>query len=268
MTCEQQRPESRPVSDNSIIPRGRSTPGSSTSANRIRLPFGCVAAVAVLACEGNVATAGIIYDAAANFNGTQGGTNGVWQYGRLDAAGGNFTQASYNGSWAFASDVTVGASYMHPGGYFTGARANLRFTAPTAGDYTATFSAKLTDYGNNPYIANYDFRRDGVRMWLNNSSFFDLQTWDAASQPLSFQFQTLTQTFTLAAGQTIDFSIDPNGAYGHEWGRRENNPGGAAYLGYNINDSTQYTAAVALIPTPGAAALLGLGGLLAARRRR
>ena len=251
------------MSDNSIISRDRSKSGSSTSSNRIRLPVGWFAAVAVLACAGNVATADIIYNAAADFNGVQGGTNGVWQYGRLDAAGGNFTQASYNGSM-FVSDVWVGASFMHPGGYSTGVRANLRFTAPTAGDYTATFSAKLLDPGNNPYVVSGypDFRRDGVGMWLNNSNVFNLQTWDQASAPQSFQFQTVTRTFTLAAGGTIDFSIDPNGARGFEYGAQP------SYLGYNIYDSTQYAATVALIPTPGAAALLGLGGLLAARRRR
>ena len=260
MNCQQQRPESRPVSDKSIIARGRSKSGSSTIAKRIRPHVGWVAAAAVMACAGHAANADIIYNAAADFNGVQGGTNGVWQYGRTDAAGGNFTQASYDGSM-FRSDVWVGASFMHPGGYFTGVRANLRFTAPTAGDYTATFSAKLLDPGNNPYIANYDYRRDGVRMWLNDASR-DLQTWDQASAPQSFQFQTVTRTFKLAAGGIIDFSIDPNGARGFEYGARP------SYLGYNIYDSTQYSATVALLPSPGAATLLGLGGMIAARRRR
>jgi uncharacterized protein (TIGR03382 family) len=66
----------------------------------------------------------------------------------------------------------------------------------------------------------------------------------------------------LAAGGTIDFSIDPNGARGFEYGAQ------SSYLGYNIHDATSYTASVEMIPAPGAAALLGVGGLLGSRRRR
>lgn len=204
-----------------------------------------------------------LYDATADFNGAQGGVTGVWRYGTLDASGGNFAQGSFsNGLFNGASGALVGASYMHSGGYFTGVRANLRFIAPTAGVYTATFQAKLLDPGNNPYSVSGspDYRRDGVRMWLN-SGFFDLQTWDQASLPQSFQYQTVTQTFTLAAGGTIDFSIDPNGARAFEYG------GQPSYLGYNIYDSTAYIARVEAIPSPGALAMLGLCGLAAPRRR-
>ncbi len=152
---------------------------------------------------------------------------------------------------------------MHTGGYFTGVNANLRFVAPTAGTYTATFRAKLLDAGNNPYAVSGfpDYRRDGVRMWLN-TAYRDLQTWDQATSAQSFEFQTVTQTLTLQAGETIDFSIDPNGARGFEYGAQ------SSYLGYNIYDSTSYMASVEMIPTPGAAALLGVSGLLGFRRRR
>lgn len=204
-----------------------------------------------------------LYDAAADFNGAQGGATGVWRYGSLDASGSNFTQGSFSdGLFNGASGALVGASYMHSGGYFSGVRANLRFIAPTAGVYTATFQAKLLDPGNNPYsVSGYpDYRRDGVRMWLN-SDFVDLQTWDQASLPQSFQYQTVTQTFTLAAGGTIDFSIDPNGVRAFEYG------GQSSYLGYSIYDSTGYIARVEAIPSAGAIAALGLFGLAVPRRR-
>jgi len=219
-----------------------------------------VAAIAVIAGVTSGASAGVIYDAGANFNGTQGGTTGVWQYGRFDPSTNAFSQVTYNGPY-FGSDVSIGASHMHPGGYFTGVRAVLRFVAPESGTYTATFRAKLADAGNNPYIANYDYRRDGVRMWVNTASY-DLQTWDQASSAQSFVYQTVTQTFTLAAGGVIDFAIDPNGARGFDYGAQP------SYLGYNIYDSTSYTATVEVLPTPGSAAMLLVAGVVATRRRR
>jgi len=223
------------------------------------------AAAAVTGMGASLASANMVYDAASSFNGTQGGTVGVWRYGQLSAAGGSFTELAYNGSWAFEGPgtVLVGSSFMQTGGYFTGVHANLRFVAPTAGTYTATFRARLLDAGNNPYAVSGfpDYRRDGVRMWLN-TAYRDLQTWDQATSGESFEFQTVTQTFILEAGGTIDFSIDPNGARGFEYGAQ------SSYLGYNIYDSTSYMASVEMIPAPGAAALLGVGGLLGSRRRR
>jgi hypothetical protein len=213
----------------------------------------------------SLASANMVYDAASNFNGTQGGTTGVWRYGQISGVARTFTELAYNGTWAFEGPgtVLVGSSFMHTGGYFTGVNASLRFVAPTAGTYTATFRAKLLDAGNNPYAVSGspDYRRDGVRMWLN-TAYRDLQTWDQATSGESFEFQTVTQTFILEAGGTIDFSIDPNGARGFEYGAQ------SSYLGYNIYDSTSYMASVEMIPAPGAAALLGVGGLLGSRRRR
>ena len=227
------------------------------------------AAIAVVAAVtgmcASLASANMVYDAASNFNGTQGGTTGVWRYGQISGVARTFTELAYNGTWAFEGPgtVLVGSSFMHTGGYFTGVNASLRFVAPTAGTYTATFRAKLLDAGNNPYAVSGspDYRRDGVRMWLN-TAYRDLQTWDQATSAQSFEFQTVTQTLTLQAGETIDFSIDPNGARGFEYGAQ------SSYLGYNIYDSTSYMASVEMIPTPGAAALLGVSGLLGFRRRR
>jgi hypothetical protein len=215
------------------------------------------------------------YVAGTEFNGTQGGTTGVWTYGRLDGAGGAFTQGTFDGAY-FKSSGTfpfVGADYMHPGcaGPNAGSNecaigqafANLRFTAPTAGSYTAKFQVKLIDPGNNPYIANFDFRRDGVRMLLN-SDFKDLPTW-TENDFTSFTFQTLTKTVNLAAGQTIDFSVDHAGCRA--------NVQFCSGTRYNLYDSTAYTATVestGAVPEPASWAMLiaGFGLTGAAMRRR
>ena len=202
----------------------------------------------------SVAPASVTYDVATEFNNTQGGTTGVWHYGQTDpqpsnvafsGTGGTFILGSLSGARFVGNSggfPVVSGTFMHPAGLFNGKMATLRFKALEAGTYKATFRAKLTDTGNNPYIANFDFRRDGVRMWLNNASF-DLQTWNQAAAPQSFQFQTVTRTLTLAQDGTIDFSIDPNGARGFAYGAQP------SYLGYHIYDSTSYTATVEFVPT-------------------
>ena len=252
-----------------------------------------------LAVTSSAALAATLYTAGTEFNGNQGGSTGVWKYGRLDGVGGTLTEGTLVAGGTFTPGVfnpvapnrftvtnagrhptEVGADYMHPGCVaVTGsgdqcvlgqAFANLRFTAPTAGTYTATFKVKLADLGNNPYppASNLDFRRDGVRMLLN-SDFKDLETWDPNLAILSFQFQTLSKTVDLIAGQTIDFSVDPAGC-------RTNVPSGAQFCSgprYNLFDSTAYEASVFMasaIPEPASWAMLiaGFGLTGAAMRRR
>jgi hypothetical protein len=236
------------------------------------------------ACASSAAFA-TTYVAGAEFNGTQGGTTGVWTYGRLDGAGGTFTQGTINGAIFKTPGINnigawVGADFMHPGcaGPNAGSNqcaidqafANLRFTALSAGSYTATFQVKLTDPGNSPYppVSNFDFRRDGVKMLLN-SDFKYLETWDPNTASQSFTFQTLTKTVNLAAGQTIDFSVDHAGC-------RANVPSGAEFCSgtrYNLYDSTGFTAtveSVAAVPEPASWAMMitGLGIAGATMRRR
>lgn len=208
-------------------------------------------AAAIVVTSGFVgaASAGIVnYDAAADFNGTQGGATGVWQYGQSAVPDDpsitpTFVQASFdsgffkgtNGTWPL-----VTGDYMHPGDPDTNyAAAVLRFTAPAAGDYTATFSAKLTDFAN---LAggNWDYRRDGVRMWLNGTytdliSFVDPVTWQPAVPGVypGHEWHTLSLNLAMQAGDIIDFMIDPDGQRSPGWTART-----------NLYDSTAYTATV------------------------
>jgi len=258
---------------------------ASRAASRIGIRL--LAALAILVGGTSASFAALTtFNAAAEFTGVQGGATGVWSYGRRDGA--TFTAAAFYDGANFRGPGAggfpyVGAGYMHPGCVGAGdgatclgdmAFANLRFTAPTDGTYTATFQVRLSDPLNNPVNCEYrgcdlpgraDYRRDGVRMWLG-SGFKDLSTWQGADAvAASFAGMTLSETFTLAAGQSIDFSVDHNGA--------RTCPGCVPLTRFNLYDSTNYTASVTLqpIPIPGSALLMAVALPLlawrAARRR-
>ena len=247
------------------------------------------ALMGILACGATQSLANpVVYDAGAEFYSTQGGSTGVWTYGRLDGAGGTFTPAtSLSGGNFLGSSggphLLVGGAFMHPGCVGVGdgtcqsnmAFADLRFTAPTAGNYTATFQVKLADPANNPFTCNGcqiatggypDYRRDGVTMWLGNTSK-ELSTWQGQTAVAeAFKYQTLTQTFTLAAGQFIDFAVDHNGA--------RSCTTCTPATRFNLYDSTNYLASVtneSAVPAPASIALFGAGligfGLSLGKRR-
>jgi len=187
------------------------------------------------------------YNAATEFSGTQGGTSGVWQYGEL--VGNVFNTLPYNsgagayeGTDAFNTPIlglpVANTLFMHPGQF--GEVTDLRFIALSAGTYTATFSAELTDSSCGACSGE-----DGVTAAINSTSVL-------VNRPGGYSYQTVTDTFTLASGGIIDFSISPNQNYNY--------------------DSTRVIASVSLVPEPAAWALMlagfgGLGAVLRARRR-
>ena len=113
-------------------------------------------------------------------------------------------------------------------------------------------------------------------MWVDGTDFKDLNVWNSVDAAQAFQHQTVTKTVTMTAGQVLDFSIDPNGASNELYGSRDPliNPNGVRYLGYNLYDTSSYTATMeqlSAVPEPSMmviGTLLGLGGLVAKRRMK
>jgi hypothetical protein len=77
------------------------------------------AVMGILACGATQSMANPTYNAGTEFNGSQGGSSGVWNYGRLDGAGGAFSQGSFSGGNFLGSGggpyLLVGGTFMHPG---------------------------------------------------------------------------------------------------------------------------------------------------------
>jgi len=120
---------------------------------------------------------------------------------------------------------------------------------------------------------------------LNNPSGDPLTARGSAATILNGQFAAERQAFTEGALFTFDFNVasdfvgDINISIGDltaesgalfgddvlDYGTGDGTPGSEAGFG---NADRSATATVSVVPTPGAAAILGLGGLVAARRRR
>ena len=191
-----------------------------------------------------------IYNATTEFNGAQGGSSGVWSYGMV--SGGNFSSLTYiPGSNVFGrpganfDTPLVGAAdgngdlLMHPGEF--GELIVLRFTALTAGDYSANFTTRLADASCGGCGGT-----DGVIASLNGVSAI-------VDRPAGYLASTLNWNGFRAAGETIDFALDPRGNYG--W------------------DSIRASANVSVTggvpePTTWALVILGFGGMGVAFRRQ
>jgi hypothetical protein len=199
---------------------------------------------------GAVPAHAVTYVAGDDFTGNQGGVNGLWTYGTLvgtsfsenlaapGVASGNFSGADAFNTPLVGTQNSGGPGYLffHPGEH--GEVVDLRFTAPVAGFYTATFTTRLTD------PADCGPGCDGVNAIINGSSL-------VRDRSTGFTDATLTWSGDLAAAGFIDFSIDPRTNYG--W------------------DSTVGLATVSSIPEPSTWAILILGfagvGFVAYRRK-
>lgn len=211
------------------------------------------AAVTAFALAASAPAMAATYNATTEFNGVQGGTSGAWTYGLI--SGDTFSELTALGGGAYFGrpganfDTPLigyadgnGDLLMHPGEF--GELIVLRFTALTAGNYNAQFTARLTD-NSCPQCTS----TDGVLASLNGVSA-------VINRPEGYAPVTLNFSGFRNAGETIDFALAPRANYG--W------------------DSTRASAIVSTsgaVPEPASWALMlagfaGTGTLLRASRRR
>jgi sugar lactone lactonase YvrE len=172
------------------------------------------------------------FDANADFEaGWAAGTNpnGVWSYGRTTDLGGPLTlftrhyippvNNNLEHGWDDPSDSSgftpsvarnaggdfnngnvtfqAGALILHPCGVSGHDDAHVIFTAPAAGSYSLT----------GDFFAQQNNINVDVHVLVNGGSVFDSTiTSNGVSRPFS-------GTFALAAGDTIDFAVGPNGNF-------------------------------------------------------
>jgi MYXO-CTERM domain-containing protein len=220
----------------------------------------CAIAAVAIGCAMPAIASATTYDVAADFSASTN-PNGAWSLGYSTTLGGAFNAYTANGTsggvnfWQNAGGyptaahnptaaaitsgtVTINAGQfaMHPGP--GGEYAVARFTVQVTGMHT--FSAAFV---------GQDFvfpTTTDVHLLLNSSPMFSsfINTFEGPGVASGI-FST-----TLNAGDTLDVAV----GYGSNFG----------FTG----DTTGVAFLVEAVPTPGAAALLGLGGLVAARRRR
>lgn len=201
------------------------------------------------------------YDAASDFS-FASNPNGVWSYGYETSIGGTFTgygqTATLNSvqfwqgsaDWPHVSFNPTGSDVIFASTTFRAGRVNLhpgengefsviRFTAPTAGDYSLDSAFNMRSDGGT--------HSTDVHVLLNNvSQFSDLVTF--------FDDQkAFTQTFQLGMNDTLDFVVGPNGEF--------------------FGDTTELQARLEQtsnrVPEPGTLLLTAIGvGLLGIGRRR
>ena len=212
---------------------------------------------------GPCASAAVVYDAAGDFSPTSN-PNGVWSLGfQYPTLGAGFTLESSSGSvagldyWASnpgpilpgafhnptgstiyyggSAVIEAGQLVLHPGQL--GEYSVARFTAPAAGSYSfsADFIGQDSVYGTTT----------DVHLLVNNAIQYSgiINGYHNTASSGAF-------VLSLNPGDTIDVAVG-FGANGTFWG-----------------DTTGVDFRVTYVPAPGAAALLGLGGLVGARRRR
>jgi hypothetical protein len=203
------------------------------------------------------ATAAHAYDAATDFD-TVNNPSGPWSYGfSADFTSFNlFTTQHVLGTgvegwrrtspgepWVVknltAGTVTFGTASVEAGRLLAhpsndGARALIRFTAPTAGQYD--WSAAFEQRNTLSSSVDVHIVHNATAVWSGISSTFDVPV-------------TSTGTVTLAAGDTLTAAIGPDGNYANDW--------------------TGVDFSVQAVPEPATLAILGLGaaGMIARKRR-
>lgn len=204
-----------------------------------------------------------VYNAATDFS-VSSNPNGVWTLGHTSATlGSAFSPFTANGSgfygldyWALTPSLDLPGAFHNPtssllllgtsaeveGGQLTlhpgpsGQYAVARFTVATAGTYT--FNADFI--GQDRAVSIVD-----VHLLVNSGPVYSGAIAGYHTTASSGVF-----TMALLPGDTIDAAV------------------GFGSNGNYFGDSTGLDFNVSTVPTPGALSLLGLGGLLASRRRR
>ena len=235
----------------------------------------------VLLVGGESASAGTIYDAAADFSITNGNPNGVWSYGYFSPLTTTplnlYTTPHFsflgNPDWIAwnnpsAGDGTVPAAFKntsstteqtgtvklgpgqlaeHPGP--NNEVAVVRWTAPASGVYIINVTFSGVDVGGNNPLGTSTGTTTGVHVLNNGASAFNSSV-NGFGNPTSF-----SETLALPVNFQIDFTVDFSGS--------------ATDLNY-FNDSTGLSAQISTVPEPGSLTLLGLGiaGMAGYRLRR
>lgn len=203
------------------------------------------------------------FDAAADFSATSN-PNGAWSFGYENTTlGFGFTPATLSGNylgvdyWQRGPDlpgafhnpaatpnyaygtavIDPGMLILHPGP--VGEYEVARFTAPTTGTYQFSVDFIGQDQIIGTTTDVHLLVNDGTALLVSGMVTGFHSTFSSGSYSMLLQ-----------AGDTIDAAV------------------GMGNNGTYYGDSTGLDFRVELVPAPGAAALLGLGGLLATRRRR
>jgi hypothetical protein len=221
------------------------------------LRIAIVAAALVIAAQVASAT---LYDAAAGFS-TSANPNGFWEYGWSPTLGGTLTLdtdsiqnlGNVNGvvQWrgdqppnadgnpsvfknTTGSQQTIGSILMpngalalHPGS--AGQDSIVRFTAPTAGQYLISAAFSGLDKAG-PTSTDVHVLVNSVVQFTAFVNGYG----SGSSIPSSF-----SSTFTLSAGETVDFAVGYNGGSGQD----ANGPN-------FYYDSTRLQATVSAVPEP------------------
>lgn len=200
----------------------------------------------------------VVADSAEDFGGNQGENGWFYGYYDGDAGSGSWKPADFelmnvyeeglSRWWVDNSDsgplTLIDAVYMHP-------NASLGNTPRIADvQWSVRRWVSTVDGPVNLHVdlsrGNPEFAGDGIKLhvFIDGVQSLVVELFANNDAGLSFDLAGLVEQ-----GSVIDFAIDP--------------------IGDAVFDAVQFHAVItSSVPTPGAMALVGLGGLVAGRRRR
>lgn len=209
---------------------------------------GMTAAIAAVVAASGVASADMLADSALDFSGAQGANS--WFYGYYD--NGAFTPISYadmtvfsGNSWRESMNQTwtfVKGDTMHGNAAGT-SRSSTEQAAVRR--WVSDFDGQIELTGEIAH-AYSEARGDGTtaKIFVDGQLVYSFDV--AAGDSLGTSYSVLA---TVSQGSTVDFVLESGATANY--------------------DTTRFTSQItSAVPAPASAALLGLGGLVATRRRR